>query len=320
MWTMKRGNWGVDLAELRRWSTHDVVRVADLRAEGVSGSAISQRCTQGGPWQRILPGLILLHNGIPTGRQRRGAAVMYAREGAMLTGRAAMTEYGYSATESGTVHVLVPHSRRIISTSFVVVERTTHFPTPIRRNGVECAPLVRAVLDASRRCGTETQAIELLSAVIQRGELEPDQLLTELNRGSRRGTAIPRRALQSVQANVHSVAEAEAREIWEDSGLPEMVFNADIADRNGNFIARPDGWCDDVAFAWEIDSTGWHLSPRDYARTLQRRARMQRHGIVVLSSQPSQLRAAPAEVIADLRANYEVARSRPRPDVHIVRG
>ncbi|QNG19225.1 hypothetical protein G4H71_19040 [Rhodococcus triatomae] len=318
---MRRGEWGrVDPGELWRWSRHGIVRVADLRAEGMSGSAIDRRCAPGGPWQRILPGLILLHNGVPTGRQRRAAAVSYGRSGAMLTGRSAMSEHGYEATESSVVHLLIPHTRRIASRSFVTVERTTALPTPVHREGLACAPLVRAVTDAARRCSSIRAATDLLASVVQRGDVDPAQLLVELDHGSRRGTAIPRRALDAVRADVHSVAEAEARALWRESGLPEMIFNPDIVDGRGAFVARPDGWFDDVALAWEIDSVGWHLSPGDYACTMQRRARMQRHGIIVLATQPARLRSSPAEIIADLRASYELARSRPRPDISVAPG
>ena len=39
-----------------------------------------------------------------------------------------------------------------------------------------------------------------------------------------------------------------------------MVFNRDLEDVEGNFVARPDGWLDDVGLAWEIDSLRHHLS------------------------------------------------------------
>ncbi|EME15882.1 hypothetical protein G419_22184 [Rhodococcus triatomae BKS 15-14] len=112
----------MDYEELWAWSDSGIVRVADLRAAGMSGYAIDHRCAPGGPWQRILPGLVLLHNGSPTQRQRRRAALLYCGEDAVLTGRAALAEFGYSSSESiSDVHVLVPHSQRLQSVRFLTV-------------------------------------------------------------------------------------------------------------------------------------------------------------------------------------------------------
>lgn len=97
-----------------------------------------------------------------------------------------------------------------------------------------------------------------------------------------------------------------------------MHFNSDLVDAAGNFIGRPDGRIDDVALAWEIDSLAWHLSPVDYKRTVERRARMQSAGIIVLSTVPSALRDAPSRVLEELRRHYELAASRPRPDVRLL--
>lgn len=142
-------------------------------------------------------------------------------------------------------------------------------------------------------------------------------LSKELEAGSIRGSALPRKVLREVDANVHSVPEAEARELWRRTGLPEMVFNREICDANGKFIAMPDGWIDSVAFAWDIDSLDWHLSPGDYRATVDRRTRMQNAGIIVLPTVPSALRAEPERVISDLRAHFALAASRPRPRVSI---
>ncbi len=152
----------------------------------------------------------------------------------------------------------------------------------------------------------------LIAEVVQRGAATvPPQLSEELEAGSGRGSAFPRKVLQEVTANVHSVPEAHARKLWLRSGLPEMVFNRDVVDADGDFVARPDGWIDEVAMAWEIDSLAWHLSPADYKRTLERRTRMQGLGIIVLATAPSALRDSPGRVVAELVRHFELARSRP---------
>ncbi|MDV6295700.1 hypothetical protein QLG13_04230 [Rhodococcus aetherivorans] len=313
---MRRGEWAGDPEALGRLGDSGVVRDAVLRRVGVSGSAIHERCRPGGPWQRLLPGIVMLGNGPASARQRTIAAMKYVGDDAVLTGRSALGEHGL-AGEQYDVHVLLPANRRVQSAGFVLVERTTRIPDPLIRNGIRCAPIERALLDAARRCTTLDATRSLIASAVQRGAVSVAALQEELAEGSGRGSALPRRVLREVDANVHSVAEAKARELWERSGLPEMVFNRDVLDSRGGFIARPDGWIDDVAMAWDIDSLAWHLSPKAYKDTLERRTRMQNAGIIVLPTIPSAVERSPRRVVDDLRRHYELAASRPRPDVRL---
>jgi len=96
------------------------------------------------------------------------------------------------------------------------------------------------------------------------------------------------------------------------------MWNPRLHDSSGRFVAVPDAWFGDVAMAWEIDSLEWHLGPAEYAATLERRARLMAVGVVVVHHLPSALRRRPAEVLADLRANYAHAARRPRPSLRAV--
>ncbi|MFZ2529282.1 MAG: hypothetical protein WAX14_16770 [Rhodococcus sp. (in: high G+C Gram-positive bacteria)] len=314
---MRRGEWGEDPGTLDRIANRGIVADATLRRVGVSGSAIHHRCKPGGPWERVLPGIIHLRNGRLTGRQRSVAALMYGGDTAILTGRAALREYGFDSNGQDA-HILLPVEQRIQSTGFVQVERTRRMPEQVSRQGIRCAPLVRAVLDAARRCSTLDMTRALIAEVVQRGAVSVPELSEELEAGSGRGSAFPRKVLHEVAANVHSVPEAHARKLWLRSGLPEMVFNRDVVDADGVFVARPDGWIDEVALAWEIDSLAWHLSPADYRTTMERRTRMQSLGIIVLATAPSELRDGPGRVSDQLVRHFELARSRPRPNVRVV--
>ncbi len=93
---------------------------------------------------------------------------------------------------------------------------------------------------------------------------------------------MPRLVLRELSDDAHSVAEVWAQKLYATSGLPPMVHNVDVVTEDGTWIARPDGWMDDVAVAWEIDSLAHHFSPADHEKTMHRRARMQRHGIIVV--------------------------------------
>ena len=121
--------------------------------------------------------------------------------------------------------------------------------------------------------------------------------------------------LYELELGLRSVAESHGLAVWRKSGLPEARWNVPVHDAKGAFVAMPDAWCDDVALAWEIDSYDWHFDAKGYARTVARNTRYASAGIAVVQTLPSRLRDDPAGVIAELRAAYEAAKSRPRPPV-----
>jgi hypothetical protein len=313
---VKRGNWARHPLVVGREDNPDVVRTADLEEIGMPRSSIYRRCLPGGPWRRLLPGVILLHPSEPSDEQRLRAALLRGGEFALITGLWALRRHGLrQIPEPDDVHILVPDKREITSSGFVLVERTTRLPDPIFREGLPVAPVHRAVLDAARRVRSFDTVQAMLAEAVQRKRCPPERLDKELRLGSQRGSAGTRRALQAILQGAESVAEADAREVWKLAGLPPAEWNVRIFDEHGRFIAKPDAWCDDVAFAWEIDSRRWHSAWDDYSNTLDRNARYAAAGIAVLQTLPSRLRTHPDRVIADLRSTYAAAQRRPRPRV-----
>jgi hypothetical protein len=149
---------------------------------------------------------------------------------------------------------------------------------------------------------------------VQRGRCTPAELNAELADGCGRGTRLPREVLVEISDGVQSVAEADARQIAQRSGLPAPLWNAKLYDRYGRFIAMPDAWFDGVGMAWEIDSLEFHLSPADYERTLERRSAMTAAGILVLHTLPKKLRQR-SDAMDELHRTYTIAAQRPRPEV-----
>jgi hypothetical protein len=302
--------------ELRRHSRHEAIRVATLETLGFSPRKTYRRCLPGGPWQRPLPGIVLLHNTTPTRRQLVEAALLYVGPEATITGLEACRRHGLRALpEDSDVHVLVPHARKVKSCDFVTVERTTRFPAPVVRDGVPLAPTSRAVLDACRRLRAFDSVRALIADAVQRGRTSPEMLARELSLGSRRGTAVPREVLKDITAGARSVAEIDAMRVWRRTGLPAPKWNVDVLDTDGRFLARPDGWWDDVALAWEIDSYEYHFNRAGYERTLRRNVRYAAAGVVVVQTLPNRLRVEPDVVAAELAAGYRAATARPRPAV-----
>ncbi|MFI9451052.1 hypothetical protein [Amycolatopsis sp. NPDC052450] len=177
------------------------------------------------------------------------------------------------------------------------------------------APVPRAVIDAARRLTGEDEIQAMMAESVQRRFCTTDLLTRELDQAGRSGTALPRKALVPLLAGARSVAEADAWRLWRRSGLPPGHWNVPIFDVNGDYIATPDCWCDEVAFAWEIDSFRHHADLCGHRATVARNARYAAAGIIVLQTLPSRLRSEPDEVQRELRAAFRAAQNRPRPGV-----
>lgn len=316
---MIRGDWATRTDHLLRASRDHVIKVTDLIRLGVPEGTSYRRCQPGGPWRWLLPGIVMLSNGQPTTYQRVVAALLHGGPSAVVTGTEAARRHGLRhVPDDEAVHLLLPHKSRVRSSGFALVERTIHMPHRVMRDDIPLAPVDRAVLDAVRRWRATDPVRALLTEAVQRGKCRPPDLVAELDSGSRRGTALPRRVLEEVCAGARSVAEAHAMPVWHRADLPKATWNQPVHGADGQFIAVPDAWCDEVALAWEIDSFEWHSDAKGYARTVARNTRYTAAGIVVVQTLPSRLRDDPAGVISDLRAAYTTAAARPRPPVTLV--
>ncbi|WP_199785772.1 MULTISPECIES: hypothetical protein [Actinomycetes] len=291
-----------------------------LESLDMNSKVIYRRCLPGGPWRRLLPGIILLHNNDPTPDQLVHAALLYAGTAAVVTGEEACRRYGLrlavSAASEQRIHVLIPHHLKRTSSDFVIIERTKRLPRPWLRAGVPLAPLVRATTDFVRRNRTANIIGQALIEAVQRGGCTPQALAEELDRGTKRGTALPRRLLAE-WANARSVAEAEAQKLTRTLPHPPTHQNEALYDSAGSYAGRPDFWWDDVGLAWEIDSLDFHFRSADYAQTLRRNTRYASLGVAVVQTLPSRLRTEPNAVLDELRAAYAAARTRPRPPVSL---
>lgn len=317
---MKKGSWGDDPELLMEISDHGVIRAMRLQEMGVSSTTTYRRCGPSGPWTRLLPGIVLLFNAPPTREQQIAAAMLYGGETALITGGEACRIHGLrNVPHTGDeIHLLVPHERKLHNYDFVVVERTQRMPRLVTRGGRPLADVTRATLDVCRR-QTEIRPVRaLMSEVVQRKYSSFERLSHELAQGSQRGSAVPRHVLAELASGQESIAEIDARQVWARSGLPEPIWNKTLYTADGEYVAKPDGWFDDVGLAWEVDSLSFHLKVVDgFDRTLARNGRYAAAGVLVLQTLPSRLRTEPDKVVAELRAAYAAAAARIRPDVRI---
>jgi hypothetical protein len=318
---MRRGRWANDPEALRRSARDRVIPVAALVGLGVPGPTVARRCQDGGPWRRLLPGIVLLGSGPATRQQEITAALMYGGPDALVTGLEACRRYGVrrGPEPPRKVHLLVPEERQLKGSEFVVVERTTRLPPAIVRDGVPLTPAVRACLDGARRLHSAAEITELIADTVQRRLCTPAQLAAELREGSQRGSATPRRVLVDVSEGVRSTAERDAKRLVARSGLPAPWWNVPVYDDRGRLLGIADAWFDEVALTWEINSYAWHLNPESYAREITRTADMTAANVMVLPVLPTALHRDPAGSMATLVAAYAAAARRPRPPVQAIR-
>jgi hypothetical protein len=318
---MRKGKWANDPTGFHRHSREGVIKAATLIDLGMESSSIYRRCMPDGPWRRLLPGVILLQNSVPTVNQRVAAALLYAGPHALITGAEACRRHGLRAgllPLNDQIHVLIPADTKHLSAEFVVVERTHRMPVPVIREGVPLAPLTRATLDAARRIHLTDPVAKLLIEAIQRGQCSPAALSRELELGTPKGTAVPRQILSRL-VDLRSIAEFHAHKLSERLTVPPTHWNPALYSADGQYIGRPDAWWDGVAMVWEIDSLEFHFGAEDYARTIRRNTQYAEFGITVVQTLPSRIRDDPAEVLAELEAAFIAASNRPRPLVTIDR-
>ena len=166
---MRRGLWAADMSLLRAASVRGVIKARRLVELGVPERTVYARCRDGGPWQRLLPGIILLSNGPPTSEQLLSAALLHAGPGAMITGLHACRRQGVLRGPSpslGLVHLLVDHRKQPNSSGFAVVERTHRLPAPAMVDGFPMTPVARACMDAARRLRARGDVTELLADAV----------------------------------------------------------------------------------------------------------------------------------------------------------
>lgn len=311
---MRRNRALVDLDRFPELFRRRVARASELIELGLGSKAVYANCRPGGPWQRLLPGVLLLSNAPPSREQLIQAALRYAGRGSVLTGHDALQLHGIrSARPGGMVHVLIPAHRQVRSADTVAIERTMRLPQATITQGFPVAPLERAVLDAARRMLLLDSVRAIVAESVHRGHIAPQRLLDELTAGSSRGSALVRRVLGEVSDGVRSVAEAHARRLVAGSRLPQPVWNVTLVGADGEPLGAVDAWWDDVALAWEIDSYESQLA--HYAAKMKRGAKLTAAGVMVMYTTPSRISKEPKAVADELRQALAHAALRPRPRI-----
>jgi len=310
-----------DLAveEILRKQDRLITRCQAVEA-GLTPAALRHRLTQTRSWTVVLPGVYAAHTGPLSPSQREVAAVLHAGRTGVITGLAALSQYGIGQPRADVIDVLVPHQTRRQSAGFVRLRRTTRMPvSPSVMAGLRWAPPARAVFDAARDLSDMRQVRALVAETVQRRQCTVEQLGAELRAGPAQGSSALRMALEEVAAGIASLAEGDLRDLLRRNRVPEPMYNAKLF-AGQEFLAQPDDWWPDAGVAGEVDSREWHLSPDQWERTMARHSRMSAHGIIVLHFTPRRIRRDPAGVVAEITSALEAGRRRPPLPIRAVPG
>jgi very-short-patch-repair endonuclease len=295
---------------------HQLITRKQAAACGMTDMALRHRIRPGGPWQTLVRGVYLAQNGVPSVDQRDMAALLYAGPGSVLTGFAALRQFGLEVSAPAVVDVLVPSARRRHGNGFVRLVRTTRMPPRHGFDGeIRYAMVARAVADAARGLASLREVRALIAEAVQKGWCGIEDLRRELGAGPTPGSALLRRVLVEVGGGIRSVAEGDFSDLIIRSGLPEPLFNARLF-AGQLLIAVVDAWWPTAGVAAEVDSRQWHMSPEDWERTLARHAKLTAHGILALHFTPRQIRTEPDHVVAAIKAALQ---ARPQPSQPAIR-
>ncbi|MFJ4976946.1 hypothetical protein ACIP6X_16635 [Streptomyces coeruleorubidus] len=298
-----------------------VMTVAQLRSHGVTTSEANEQCRPGGPWQQLLPGVVLLHPGPPTSEERLHAVLMYAarergtgvpaQPGAsrghapaapdvMITGLAALTLHGFSSTPPlpslDAIDVLVPRLRRLRSTGCARIVRSAALPAPEQVTGLPVAPVARALADAVAGLADAGTVRRLMTEAVRGVHCEPAAVVRELNQARLLSRPHVVDAVESLLAEGRVIAEDRLYRMVREYGLPDPVWNVDLRLPGGPYLGGLDAYWPDQAVALELDTR----APRqdgdalwsEYAR---KREHLERLGITVVRITPRKLRDSPEQ-------------------------
>ncbi|AJP02026.1 hypothetical protein TU94_11420 [Streptomyces cyaneogriseus subsp. noncyanogenus] len=267
-----------------------LLTTAQLRARGVAAAETTAHCRPGGPWQQILPGVVLLHPGPPTGEERLHAVLLYAgreRAGgvpsqpgprtaaghgeAVITGLAALTLHGFTSApplpDLETVDVLVPRARRLRSTGCARILRTSDLPVPelltvpqaldpVRAQGalVPVAPVARALADAVAELADPAAVRRLLTEAVRGGHCEPAAVVRELKEAHLLSRPHMVDAVESLLAEGRAIAEDRLYRMVRDYGLPDPVWNVGLRLPGGPDLGGVDAYWPEHAVAVDLDT------------------------------------------------------------------
>jgi hypothetical protein len=282
---------------------HGVLSRSQATALGIGMSSIAYRIRPGGRWQRVFPGVYLTDTNEPTVDQLDMAALLYAGNRSMLTGRAALRRYGIMPSYAGSLDVLVPATSNRDNRGCVRIRRTSRLPLAASQGPIRFTLIPRAVTDAALAAASVRDMRAIVCLGVDRGCSIQD-LAAELGSSRLHGSARLRVVLADVARGIRSGPEGDLMDLIDRSDLPTPAYNPRLYVGEA-FLAMPDAWWEAFGVAAEVDSREYHFDEADWEHTMRRHGRMTAAGIRVLHFTPRRIRAEPERVIATIRQTLQ---------------
>lgn len=283
-----------DLAERQ----HGVVARRQLLALGL-GPRVIEREIGAGRFLRLYAGVYALGHGILTPQGRLMAAVLACGPTALLSHRTAAAQWELLSTGQTRVDLIVPGESRKPQAG-IRVHRTRHLDPEDAAvlGGMPITSVARTIVDltAVLRPQQELEVIEHADRAHLLNLLAVTRALDR--RPHLRGAGHLRSIIEDYAGapDIRSALERRFLTLIRKAGLPEPLLNARVA-----------GFIVDVHWPqWrlvvELDSRGYHLSPRAFEADRVRDAKLQRLRITTLRITDKRMKSSPAEVIDDILA------------------
>jgi hypothetical protein len=276
---------------------HGIVTTVQLRACGLSDSAISKRVTAG-RLHRVHRGVHAVGHGGMSREARWIAAVFAAGPGALLSHFGAAVHWRiWRGAMPGAIDVVGPRSR-IHATGVRVHEcRSLTSRDRVRRDGIPVTSVARTALDLGDELSPWRLANVLHEAQWRR-ILRPREVEDVLRRGrGRAAVTVLRRALELNaigSAGTKSDFEDEVLALLLDLGAPAPLVNVRLDDGAGGTI--------EVDFHWPracviLEADGDHSRARTKREDADRDRRLRAAGWTVIRCTPRTYRRVVAELV-----------------------
>ncbi len=293
----------VDLARrMRMVAMLAVQQEVFLRSQALAAGIPRQRIdymTRTGRWSLVLPGV--LTTGSPADPVIRiRAAALWAGQGSVIGGRAALFCAGLISKVVGPVDVFVPPPRRRREPNGVrVIRAAVERGDFTVRDGIFMTTVERSCLDLAR-WGHRNDYLDL---ALRRRFTTVHELRKSLNRSARRrGQVLARRAASDVAKNPWSPLERDFHQCLRDAGIDGWVANSRVTEVPGT--VHPDVAFEDIMLAIEIDGRRYHdemTDPEAFERDHERQLALQRAGWTVLRFTRRQIEETPDLVIETIK-------------------
>ncbi|MCU1688115.1 MAG: hypothetical protein JWN20_43 [Jatrophihabitantaceae bacterium] len=255
---------------------------ASALAAGLTESYIRHHLARG-LWKRLHRGVYFTVGREPTESDRMLGAVLFAGNGAALSGAAVLRCWDIrGVSEPVRPLVLVPASSGAAATAAILVRRTEVPFTVKAIRGIAAVEVARAVADHCVQVRRLDTVQSIVSEVVRRNLCSADSLVGAAQAGPRRGSANLRIAVEDATFGAWSVPEAIIGRALRAARVLPFTQNTRVYSERGRLLAKVDVWWASIRAALEIHGAEHHSSPKDWAETVRRTTRLEQNGIAVL--------------------------------------